>query len=76
MSISISVPGDPLPEEKDVAGKIFPSWLITVLAGVAGLFVLAILVLCLCCLKCRRKKANRGKKTPIAYYSVSILCSP
>lgn len=75
ISISISVPGDPFPGEKEVAGKLFPSWLIAVMAGAAGLFVLAILVLCLCCLKCRRKKAKRGKKTLIAYYLVSVLCS-
>ena len=75
ISILISVPGDLIPNEKEVVGKLFPSWLIAVIAGAAGLFVLAILVLCLCCLKLRRKKANRGKKTPTAYYSASILCS-
>ena len=75
ISISVSVPGDPFPGEKEVAGKLFPSWLIAVMAGAAGLVVLAILVLCLCCLKCRRKKAKRGKKTLIAYYLVSVLCS-
>lgn len=74
-SFFFSVPADTIPGEKEDGGKLFPKWLIAVIAGVAGVFVLAILVLCLCCLKLRRKKANGGKKTPTASYSASILCS-
>jgi len=64
---SVQIPADPIPGEKDDGGKLFPNWLIAVIAGSAGAFVLAILVLCLCCLKLHRKKANGGMKTSTTY---------
>ncbi|XP_020600661.1 uncharacterized protein LOC110039847 [Orbicella faveolata] len=72
-SFFFSVPADTIPGEKEDGGKLFPKWLIAVIAGVAGVFVLAILVLCLCCLKLRRKKANgadKANKHPTSSYVV------
>ena len=58
-----SVTAGPVPEEKH-DGKMFPKWMIAVIAGAGGLFLLVIVVIALCCFKRRRRKTSEGKEIP------------
>lgn len=63
----------PIPEKREKKVFLFPTWMISVIAGSSGALLLLVLVLCLC--RCRRRRktvdeVGKGKKNPTSSYVV------